>query len=59
MGKDNTPTEQGKRSRSLRYSLQQTRLRVSRTLLVAKMRAHRAGREGLFTLVRSTPTTLR
>jgi hypothetical protein len=44
--KDNTRTEQGDRSQSLRYSLQQTRLRGSRTLLVAEVhpaqRAHRA-----------------
>jgi N-ethylmaleimide reductase len=42
--KDNTRTEQGDRSRSLRHSLQQTRLRGSRTLLVAEVHpAQRAG----------------
>src|ERR1700677_149753 len=35
--KVNTPTEQGDRARSLRHSLQQTRLRGSRTLLVAEV----------------------
>src|SRR5580658_7267719 len=45
--KNNTRTEQGVGSRSLRHSLQQTRLRGSRTLLVAEIysaqRAHCAG----------------
>jgi predicted SnoaL-like aldol condensation-catalyzing enzyme len=61
--KDNIRTEQGDRSQSLRYSLQQTRLRSSRTLLVAEVhpaQLHIApGREGLFALIRSAPDTLR
>src|SRR3981189_2732019 len=35
--KDNTRTEKGDRSQSLRFSLQQTRLRGSGTLLVAEV----------------------
>src|ERR1700761_7665066 len=54
--KDNTRAEQGDRSRSLRYSLQQTRLRCCRTLLVAEVHsAQRAYRAGTRRTVRSGP----
>ena len=58
--KDNTRTEQGDRSRSLRHSLQQTRLRGSRTLLVAEVHpAQRAHRTRTRRTVRSSPLSAR
>jgi len=54
--KDNPPTEQGDRSRSLRHSLQSTRLRNSRTLLVAEVHStQRAYCTGTRMTVRSGP----
>src|SRR5260370_22153880 len=59
-GKDNTRTEQGDRSQSLRYSLQQTRLRGSRTLLVAEVHsAQRAHCTRTRRTVRSDPLSAR
>jgi len=57
---DNTRTEQGDRSRSLRHSLQQTQLRCSRTLLVTEIHpAQRAHRAGTRRAVRSRPRDAR
>jgi N-ethylmaleimide reductase len=58
--KDNTRTEQGDRSRSVPHSLQQTRLRGSRALLVAQVHpAQRAHRAGAGRTVRSGPLSAR
>ena len=60
---DHTGAEQGPRSRSLRHTVQQARLRRRRTFWSDRYIQHSAhiapSRDGLFNLIRSLPNTLR